>query len=575
MSSLDSRRTAGTVSGAVLMGVWLALTAVTSPAEANPSPSVSPPGANTPVPAPSGSAENGQLQGVSAANLAQMRAQVPLTQVADKFRSLGPSSGYISAAVDTPTNSVTIYWNGPQPQVADQIVKDAHRAGIGVSLVAAPYSRSVLDGTRKHILAFAETTHVSVVTEDPAGTGFTVHFRSDDDARNASSAVAVRMASTRQGIATAISDAYSSLVADPGTPQIRLSATGALVSDWAAPPYSPFGRFQDRAPWLGGAAFDAKSSCTTGFAAYDIGATKGNGSHILTAAHCANYLTSGVTASDPALVKIGPIVTASFSLATYGTDVALIQPGTYGAASQNWDGAWNTRGYSKLVGGVQPVYVNVNFCSSGAYSGAMCGLHVDDVAYLYDQGQYLTVWQAHETDNTSAGGRGDSGGPIFSLCAGNCVLASGIIHGGGTSTSDVRPCKGAATGVCSNVIYFSDLITVLQAENLSVGPAPKACYGYGGLFLYNGADILNPSWNGGECFGIAPDRTIWHAWPGSGGWQLMPGDGRGDNTFSWQVPAAGKRRVVIYVAHPSSHFYQDFNGQTWTGVWYRCATGQC
>lgn len=79
-----------------------------------------------------------------------------------------------------------------------------------------------------------------------------------------------------------------------------------------------------------------------------------------------------------------------------------------------------------------------------------------------------------------------------------------------------------------------------------------------------------------ECFGVAPDRTIWHEWARSNGWVRMPGGGLADDMLPPQIPAPGYRRVVVYVANPASHWYQDFvPGTGWTGRWGRCASGVC
>ncbi|MGA5302100.1 hypothetical protein ACPCHT_19385 [Nucisporomicrobium flavum] len=95
-----------------------------------------------------------------------------------------------------------------------------------------------------------------------------------------------------------------------------------------------------------------------------------------------------------------------------------------------------------------------------------------------------------------------------------------------------------------------------------------------------GTTVRKVDWDGNgtidECFGIAPDRTIWHEWATSRGWVQMPGGGRADDTLPSQWPAPGYRRVVVYVANPKSHWYQDFvPGSGWTGHWYRCVSGVC
>ena len=107
---------------------------------------------------------------------------------------------------------------------------------------------------------------------------------------------------------------------------------------------------------------------------------------------------------------------------------------------------------------------------------------------------------------------------------------------------------------------------------------PKGCWTIGDFKA--GSDVLAIDWdrNGtvDECFGIAPDRSIWHEWASSNGWVRMPGGGLADNMLPPQVSASGIRRVVVYVANPWSHWYQDFvPGSGWTGHWGRCVSGVC
>jgi hypothetical protein len=69
--------------------------------------------------------------------------------------------------------------------------------------------------------------------------------------------------------------------------------------------------------------------------------------------------------------------------------------------------------------------------------------------------------------------------------------------------------------------------------------------------------LLHCDWNGNgswdEDFVIAPDRTIWHAWPTSGRWVEMPNNGLADDTNACYI-GGGNRVVEVWV-----------NG---SGVWY-------
>jgi hypothetical protein len=118
---------------------------------------------------------------------------------------------------------------------------------------------------------------------------------------------------------------------------------------------------------------------------------------------------------------------------------------------------------------------------------------------------------------------------------------------------------------------------VAGATPASAVPA-KPCWTVGDF--KEGTTINRVDWDGNgtvdECFGIAPNRTIWHEWATSNGWVQMPGNGRADDMLPPQWPGAGKRRVVVYVANPRSHWFQDFvPGSGWTGRWNRCVSGVC
>jgi len=98
-------------------------------------------------------------------------------------------------------------------------------------------------------------------------------------------------------------------------------------------------------------------------------------------------------------------------------------------------------------------------------------------------------------------------------------------------------------------------------------------YGYKGTFR-DGTKILDVNWfNSGrwESFGIAPDRTIWHAWPDSGGWRQMPGNGRADHvTAAYWNTTTGIRIVEVYVSSNGSYWCNTDPGNGRWGGWWNC-----
>jgi hypothetical protein len=135
---------------------------------------------------------------------------------------------------------------------------------------------------------------------------------------------------------------------------------------------------------------------------------------------------------------------------------------------------------------------------------------------------------------------------------------------------------------------FGTLVTTAQASAAPAGENGTAgtivnmaqvpangkvnCFNYIGNFK-TGTYVMVVDWDTStqECFGIAPDRTIWHTWPGAGGWKVMPGNGRGDlmDTDIDEWPD-GTRRVSVFISS-GSYWCQYYRpGTGWDGYWYRC-----
>jgi hypothetical protein len=121
------------------------------------------------------------------------------------------------------------------------------------------------------------------------------------------------------------------------------------------------------------------------------------------------------------------------------------------------------------------------------------------------------------------------------------------------------------------------------AKVVSVTPADQGfgalsftaeCFGYTGTFR-NGSDVIRVDWatDIDECFGIAPNRTIWHTWPGAGHWVEMPGNGKGDDvgTIFVENLLTGNRIVSVWVNGGSGDWCQNYiGGSGWARSWYNC-----
>ena len=100
-----------------------------------------------------------------------------------------------------------------------------------------------------------------------------------------------------------------------------------------------------------------------------------------------------------------------------------------------------------------------------------------------------------------------------------------------------------------------------------------SCWGYYGTFK-TGTYVMVVDWvtSSDECFGIAPDRTIWHAWPNSGGWKVMPGGGHADLINAEILERSdGIREVSVFATTNGTYWCQTYFPVTgWTGDWYLC-----
>ena len=145
------------------------------------------------------------------------------------------------------------------------------------------------------------------------------------------------------------------------------------------------------------------------------------------------------------------------------------------------------------------------------------------------------------------------------------------------------------TTLRSRIISMMAIVATAFAT-LFVAAAPAqadthhSCFGYTGNFK-TGTRIEYADWNSDgttdECFGIAPDRTIWHAWPHSAGWAEMPHEGRADNlvgSFHGSFGSPGKARVVIVRVTGGNDYYSwlwdSYASQGWYG-WSQCTPAKC
>jgi hypothetical protein len=111
-----------------------------------------------------------------------------------------------------------------------------------------------------------------------------------------------------------------------------------------------------------------------------------------------------------------------------GIDTAAIRPPngsvqgiTYtGGVAENHDS-------SAFVSGTGGNYIGLYVCSSGSWTGQHCNIYTEDLEsdWIPDDNSYVTLWHGIQTLGSIAAGRGDSGGPVYSVGSGGTILAQG------------------------------------------------------------------------------------------------------------------------------------------------------
>ncbi len=150
------------------------------------------------------------------------------------------------------------------------------------------------------------------------------------------------------------------------------------------------------------------------------------------------------------------------------------------------------------------------------------------------------------------------------------ILASGIPTVALTAAGLVSPASAAAD---ESSLQQSSIEMVSTATATAAAGVPYPCPVTGDTRnLKAGSNVALADWNGDhtwdECFAIAPDRTIWHAWPRSGAWRVMPNNGVADDTSGAWTDSAGRRVVSVWV-NGYGRYCSWLTSSGWQG-WHGC-----
>jgi hypothetical protein len=381
-----------------------------------------------------------------------MLAQVPLDQAADRIRAIssGPTSGFAGTIVSGSKRTLTLYWNGAVPAAVATLLGELHHAGTNVVVRSAPYSQSQIEARAQQILADRESYRQHGITIDG------VRLRPD--------ATGVDVGAD---VSTPAAAGLSAGAAGSMLPSISAADVTAAVPAHIRPAFhsQPFDRLNDVKPHWAGARIvstqNPRESCTSGF---PIVRDSDGRTFITTANHCpgtnwwaANHWNSNPTADNA--WKFGDTWARM-----PGLDVQYIRSVVGGFTYDH--GVRPGTETAKPVAGASGNHVGDSVCESGSWTGIQCGLDIVNAILVPTPAGVVSEWEAVATSpNGVAGGRGDSGGPLFSLASNPAqVMARGSLVQGFppffTCPDNGNP--GDFPNTCSSDIGFADENRILS-----------------------------------------------------------------------------------------------------------------
>jgi hypothetical protein len=333
-------------------------------------------------------------------------------------------SGYGGLIVNAARDFLTVYWKGQVPAALRGYASEKHPAG-AIRFSAARYTQAELDSVRAKIISSLGFRQSGITTLATAPDGSSLEI-----GVNASTAQAQSLPAIKQSPA-----------------RVTFSRTpGVLLS----------GRWADISPFFGGAIITPLVSivgdCSSGWPVHAKASL--TTFYMITAAHCTYPANGAWTTSPNTGYPSRPVGTATSQDLTQ--DAALIDLGVDGSVGGGGGSAIYTggvdptgNGYLEMTAGVDGTVTNEPgdpVCTSGAYSGEICNLTIEDTGVLesvtYADGTQVLIpmLQIENPNLTNAAGQGDSGGPVYSYVNAGLVAARGTITKGDPDTETV--CTG-------------------------------------------------------------------------------------------------------------------------------------
>jgi hypothetical protein len=389
--------------------------------------------------------------------LALMRRQIPLDQAADRIEAAAgkTGSGLSGFVVDAENNTLHVYWHGALPAAINRMVATTNSArDFRIVVKAAPYTRDQLTAETDRIAAsfMSDTGKPAITSVGPKADG---------------TGLEVGVESQASGFAVLSASHVASALGTTIPIEVKAEAQPQQAS-----------RYGDTSPYYGGAYMEKWNadgtfggSCSTGFS---VDTTSLNGRIMISAAHCGGGIW------ENGLQHPGPdpqgrfLMGGSWPYDDVAHDTQLI---SMPSAPRIYDGgsvAGEAAQFSKPVKGAFGNRTGDRICTSGSYSGAVCGITVAATGQTINVGGFGTVRntiRAEKDDRTAAVGNGDSGGPAFSLTTdASGVYARGTITAISSVQADWKTCRGVPNGPnsdpnarhCSWKFWYPDILVQMQ-----------------------------------------------------------------------------------------------------------------
>ncbi|MER6627696.1 hypothetical protein ABT301_05550 [Streptomyces sp. NPDC000987] len=379
----------------------------------------------------------------------QQRLNRAATAIQNAAQKTEGDSGLAGIRVKPEDRRVVVYWYGAVPQTVRKVM-DRQRTKVPVKVVSARYSRAELLNESHRLQAAKDLAQIAPRVD---GSGLDVKLAAHH--RKSTSSPTVRELAARSRVNVTVNPhpvTIGSGAVETARPVPRASKHS--LTTWTNPcptlnyfPYYVDCRAYEKAN--GPRAGARLMECTNGFTIIT-----GTGQYrVLIAAHCGQV-------GDP-LHRIDGTVAGLVEVRDEESDTAITN--VSGPRNSMWIGNYKSV-TAKTVAGASASFVDNLVCTSGAHSGEVCNIRVTETglfANFPDGTVHGPFVRALQQDGLSAGGSGDSGGPVFEYVPGQSyVLAKGVFNGS-IAGAPVQ-CNDPLQATCSADIMYADITETLK-----------------------------------------------------------------------------------------------------------------